>query len=102
MSRVNSPARHSPNQSLFLFGDPTIAQFYVRALDRRPGDTVRRFLLARFASVLGKSMIKRLAINVLRVRRQVALHRLRQIVIGSVRHGNSPAMAPKLSTEEFG
>jgi hypothetical protein len=50
---------------------------------------MRGFLLARIAGMGGEGVIEGLAIDVLRVRRQMVLHGGGQIVIGSVGHGGS-------------
>jgi hypothetical protein len=50
-------------------------------LHRSPDDAMRRFLLPRIAGLRGKSMVERLAINILGMGRQVMAHRRRQIVV---------------------
>ena len=50
---------------------------------------MRRFLLARIAAVRRKGAIERLAIDILRVRRQMRLHRRRKLAVGPVRQGRS-------------
>src|SRR6516225_1930695 len=67
-------------------GDPAAADLNEGAFDRRPGDAVRRFLLARIAAMRGEGMIESFAIDVLGVRRQMCLYRSRQIIVRSIWH----------------
>jgi hypothetical protein len=73
------------NTSLAADRNPSTADLYVGSLDRGPGNAMRRFLLARIAAMSGKGMVEGLAINVLRVRRQVRLHRRGKILVAAVR-----------------
>ena len=56
---------------------PAVPNFDIRSLYRRPGDTMRRFLLSLIPDMRSKGMVERLAINVLRMGRQVVPHRSR-------------------------
>lgn len=58
----------SPLMAAFGAGDPALADFNVRSLHGSPGDAVRPLLITRMRH---KSVIERLAINILRMRRQM-------------------------------
>lgn len=66
--------------------DPAAAYLYIRALDRSPGDAVGRLFLARIAGMRREGVIESFAVDVLSVRRQVLLHRRRQIIVREVGH----------------
>jgi len=48
--------------------DPAATDLHVGALDRRPGDAMRPFLLARIIWMRRKGVIERFAVDVLGVR----------------------------------
>ena len=50
------------------------------------GDAMGRFLLTRIAGMSRERMIECLAVDVLGVRRQMALNRFRQVMIATVGH----------------
>jgi hypothetical protein len=52
---------------------------------------MRRFFLTRIVGMGLEGMIECLALDVLRMGRQMGLHRKGKIVIGLVRHGLSPS-----------
>ena len=73
-------------QSLAFPDHPITTHFDIGSLDRSPGDAVCRLFLARIAGMGREGVIKGLAINVLRMGRQVPLHRDGKIVVGSIGH----------------
>src|SRR5215813_3051679 len=77
-------------RSLRVGVDPAVADLHVGPLHRRPGGAMRDLLLARVARMRFERMVERLAIDVLRMRRQMALHRLRQVGIAAIGHGEPP------------
>ena len=61
----------SPLMAAFGAGDPALADFDVRSLHGSPGDAMRSLFITRMRH---KSVIERLAINILRMRRRRIWH----------------------------
>jgi hypothetical protein len=82
------PLRHGPSL------DPRTVHLLVTTFDRGPGDAEG----GRFV-VSSEGVVERLAKDVLGVRRQMAAHGRRKIVVGCVRHSRKPgSRTPKVSS----
>src|SRR6185437_7945602 len=72
--------------SLFCAVYPTVADLFVRTFHSRPRNLMCPYLLVCFSRVRGKGVVERLAVDALRMSRQMMAHRFRKVGIGSVRH----------------
>src|SRR5215469_12341148 len=66
--------------------DPRVAFFHVTTFHGRPSDPMRGLLLARIAAMGSERVIEGLAVDVLRVLRQMASNGRRQLEVMAVRH----------------
>jgi hypothetical protein len=84
-----------PTTSLkIVYLPPVIAHFNIRSLDGGPGDAARRFFLARVSGMGVEGVVESLAIDILRVRRQMVCDRRRQILVGTIGHREPPFELP--------
>jgi hypothetical protein len=77
---------HCHDATSFSAGNPLVSILDVGSLDCGPRNPMRRLLLPWIAHMRRERVIEGFAINVLRVGRQMLLHRRRQVVISPVRH----------------
>src|SRR5215469_18148066 len=66
--------------------DPHVAFFHVTTFHGRPGDPMRGLLLPRIAAMGSERVIEGLAVDVLRVLRQMASNGRRQLEVMAVPH----------------
>ena len=72
-----------------------VADLFVSSFDGGPGCAVRDLLLPHVAAMRGKGMIEGLAIDILRMRGQVAANRRREVGVGAIWHASLTGFCQK-------